>query len=147
MASNKIDSPTTQLSLLGIEMDILSFQLRLAVAAKSLIAQWQTKHRCLKRDLQSLLGHINHAASVIGLGHKCLQGLVDILPSMATPHHRVRRNAQAHSVVVYLHGALEQHQLLPASAPTHHFYSDASEIWGCGVVWAPVWFQLQWPAD
>ena len=99
MASNKIDSPTTQLSLLGIEMDILSFQLRLAVAAKSLIAQWQTKHRCLKRDLQSLLGHINHAASVIGLGHKCLQGLVDILPSMATPHHRVRRNAQAHTEI------------------------------------------------
>ena len=152
--SNKIDGPTTQLSFLGIEMDTLSFQLRLPVAKlsalKSLIAQWQTKRRCSKRDLQSLLGHLNHAASVIGPGRTVLRGLIDLLPSMAAPHHRVRLNAQARADIQWW-GIFMEHwngvSFLPASVPTHYFYSDASVSWGCGAVWAPVWFQLQWPAD
>ena len=72
VAPHKIEGPSTSLSFLGIMIDTESFQLKLPTEKlqrlKSDIAKWQGRRHCTKRELQSLLGSLNHAASVIGPG-------------------------------------------------------------------------------
>ena len=68
VADHKIEGPSPILSFLGIEIDTLTWQLRLpdgkVNAIKSVIQSWLGKRRCTKRDLQSLLGLLNHADAV-----------------------------------------------------------------------------------
>ena len=53
-------------------MDTTSFELRLPdtklVRLKELLGVWKTKKSCIRKDLESLLGHLSHAASVVRPG-------------------------------------------------------------------------------
>ena len=89
-------------------MDTHLFQLRLPqdklYSLRSEIRNWLRRRRCRKRDLQSLIGLLNHAASVIGPGHNFMRGLIDALHFASVPHHWLRLN---HTARAHLHwGAL-----------------------------------------
>ena len=94
VASQKIEGPCKQLTFLGIEIDTNSMQLRLPLAKllalRQEIQKWQRRRRCKKRELESLIGSLNHAASVVGPGRTFLRGLIDALPQVAAPHHWLR---------------------------------------------------------
>ena len=93
MAPHKIEGPSTKLTFLGIEIDSEEAMLRLPEdklsSLKLEIVRWRGLRHCSKRNLQSLLGSLNHAASVIGPGRTFMRGLIDFLPQAKAPHHRL----------------------------------------------------------
>ena len=154
VAPHKIEGPSTKLTFLGIEIDSEEAMLRLPEeklsSLKLEIVRWRGLRRCSKRNLQSLLGSLNHAASVIGPGRTFMRGLIDLLPQAKVPHHRLRLNAEARADLLWWDMFIEQWNgvsLLSLPAPAHHIYTDASGSWGCGAIWSPRWLQLQWPEE
>ena len=101
-----------------------------------------------KCELQSLLGSLNHAASVIGPGRTFLRGLISRLPLARAQHHYIRLNAEARADLQWWLLFADQWNgvnYLPPLSPSAHLVSDASGAWGCGAYW--VWFQLEWPEE
>ena len=154
VAPHKIEGPSTKLTFLGIEIDSQEAKLRLPeqklLALRSEIVRWRGLRRCSKRNLQSLLGSLNHAASVVGPGRTFMRGLVDLLPRAKAPHHKLRLNAEARADLLWWDMFINQWNgvsTLPQPAPSHHVYTDASGSWGCGAVWSSKWLQLSWPEE
>ena len=69
LAANMSVGPTTGITFLGIEIDTLAMEFRLPRGKlnrlKDLLSEWQFKKVCSKVMLESLLGHLNHACSVV----------------------------------------------------------------------------------
>ena len=152
VAIHKIEGPSPVLSFLGIEIDTVAWQLRLPEvklsAIRNVLRSWAGRRRCTKRDLQSLLGLLNHAASVVGPGQTFLRGIIDALPHAVAQHHHVRLNAGARADILWWSMFIERWNgisVIPSPAPSVIFSSDASGSWGCGAAWGPLWFQIQWP--
>ena len=141
MAEHKTDGPTSSVTFLGILVDTVLFQLRLPAdkltRLQVMVRQWLDRWSCTHRELESLTGHLAHAAIVIRPGRIFLHPLFALIATAAKPHHYVHLNL---SVQADLHWWL--HLLLPSV----HVYSDTSGSFGCGAFSRPHgWFQLQWP--
>ena len=154
VATHKIEGPSPILSFLGIEIDSIAWQLHLPnpklQAIKSTLRGWSEKRRCTKRELQSLIGLLNHAASVVGPGRTFLRGLIDALPYAAAQHHHVRLNQIARSDIMWWSLFIDRWNgvsVIPSPVANVFFSSDASGTWGCGAAWGPMWIQLQWPSE
>ena len=145
MASHKTERPCTRLVFLGIEVDTVAGELRLPVEKlhrlKTMLREWNDRKACTRRELESLVGSLNHACKVVRPGRSFLRRMLDLLHranlGMAQrPHHHIRLNREFRSdlrwwktfagdwngVSVWKDG--EQ--------PTVEFASDASGHWGCG---------------
>ena len=67
---------------LHILIDSNKFELRLS----QLICTWVDKKSCTRKELESLLGHLSHAATVIPQGCTFLRSLISLLPHTHAPH-------------------------------------------------------------
>ena len=60
------------ITFLGIEIDTMAMQLRLPAnklaELRNLVKQWMQWKSCLKKDLQSMAGKLQHACKVVRLG-------------------------------------------------------------------------------
>ena len=69
VAPDKVVGPATVLTFLGIEIDSWKQELRLPAEKlsrlKVLVNNWAQKRNATKHELQSLLGHLNHACTVV----------------------------------------------------------------------------------
>ena len=69
LATDKVEVPACIITLLGITFDTLQMELRLPEekiqSLKSLIEEWSPKRCCRKRDLESLIGQLHHASTVV----------------------------------------------------------------------------------
>ena len=156
VATQKVEGPSTCLSFLGIELDTQALQLRLPVEKlrrlQALIKSWQGKKTCLKRDLLSLIGQLQHACRVVKPGRTFLRRMISLSTVAKEPHHHIRLNKNFQSDLewwaVFLPGwngigMMSNLCHLPHSAL---ITSDASGGWGCGAFnSANQWFQAQWP--
>ena len=156
LASHKKDGPTTRLSFLGIELDTVAGELRLPADKLSrlqyLLQEWVLKKVCTRKELESLIGLLNHACKVVRSGRPFLRRMLDLLHSEhRAPHSRrpIRLNrgfrsdlawwqlfAEEWNGVSFLH----PHTHLPMVVVT----SDASGSWGCGAWYQQSWFQVAW---
>ena len=72
IAEQKLQGPTTSLSFLGIEVDTMAMELRLHQEKlgqlKVMIQDWKARKSCSKRELLSLIGHLQHACKVVRSG-------------------------------------------------------------------------------
>ena len=155
-APHKVDGPTTSLTFLGIEMDTVAQQLRLPQEKlrrlKRVLLRWTTTSNPTKRQLQSLIGLLNHAASVIPPGRSFLRGLIEDMKRPARLDQPTRLTAEAKADIAWWLLFVESWNGVglfptppkPASVTTT---SDASGSWGCGAFKSePIqFFQLQWP--
>ena len=111
--------------------------------------QWVTKHSCIRRDLESLLGHLSHAATVIPQGRVFLRQLFTLLTLDRAPHHFIRLNAGAKADLIWWQTFLQDwngKSFFPATTMSLEVFSDASGSFGCGAFTSSLgWFQLQWP--
>lgn len=154
LAMEKIEGPSTCLPFLGIEIDSISQELRLPadklMRLRSLLGEWEGKTRCTKQELQSLAGHLQHAASVVRAGRSFIRRLYDLQSTVSKQHHHIRLSAGIKSDLAWWRTYIEQWNgvtFLSACAPrspSTTFESDASGSWGAGAVWQHHWFQLQW---
>ena len=143
VATHKTEGPSTCLIFLGIIIDTQNAILRLPAdklrALKSACKMWLGRHSSsTKCELQSLLGSLNHAASVIGPGRTFLRGLISRLPLARAQHHHIRLNAEARADLQWWLLFADQWNgvnYLPPLSPSAHLVSDASGAWGCGAYW------------
>ena len=79
--------PATFLVFLGIEIDTVVGELHLPndklARLQSLLAAWGDKKCCTRRELESLVGLLNHACKVVRAGHSFLRRMID---THARPH-------------------------------------------------------------
>ena len=152
VAMEKLQGPSPTLVFLGIEIDTIRQQLRLPqdklARLQSVIGGWVGRHACRRRQLQSLLGHLNHAAMVVRPGRTFLRRTIDCLSQTGHPDHFIRLNRQFHSDLLWWHTFLSHWygvSTLRLPVPSTIVTSDASGNWGCGAFSGSQWFQLAWP--
>ena len=153
VAAHKTEGPSTVLTFLGIWIDTASFQLHLPEEKLDrlhiLLRSWQSKKSCTRKELESLLGHLSHAATVIRPGRIFLRRLFSLLSLANKPHHFIRHNLAARADLQWWTCFLQRWNgtsLFPRQTPSIHVYSDASGTFGCGAFDSQQgWFQLLWP--
>ena len=112
---------------------------------QAMVNCWLTRRSATKRELLSLIGHCQHAASVVKPGQTFLRHLIDLAASARSLHHRVHVRGRTRSDLYLWSLFLERwnrNSMIPPPTPTYTF---ASGGWGCGAIWRNDWLQLQWP--
>ena len=101
VAPQKLVSPTTKLTFLGIEIDTVLSLLRLPAdkltRLRGMLTEWSKWWGCTKRELLSLIGSLHHAATVVKPGRIFLRRLIDLSKVPKALHHFVRLNPEARS--------------------------------------------------
>ena len=96
VVTHKTEGPSAQVSFLGFMVDTEAFQMRLPNDKlrwlKALVREWQGKWACTRREMESLVGHLSHAAAAIRPGRLFLRQLFALLPSAPKPYHFIRLN-------------------------------------------------------
>ena len=153
VATHKSEGPTTRLTFLGIQIDTEEMSLSLAqdklARIHALVLAWRGHRTATKRDMQSLIGHLSHAAFVVLPGRTFLRRMISLMKVARLPHHHVRLTTEFRSDLQWWASFLpgwNGRAILPQTDPTHAVTSDASGRWGCGAVSdAGEYFQVQWP--
>ncbi len=153
VATHKTEGPSTSVTFLGILIDTELFQLRLPGEKLSrlrhLVASWRHKKSCTRKELESLVGHLSHAATVIRPGRIFLRQLFALLSIASKSHYHIRLNAIVRADLQWWLCFLQNwngSSFFPPPIPSIHVYSDASGSFGCGAFDLSLgWFQLQWP--
>ena len=88
-----IKGPTCCITFLGIIIDSEAFELRLPAdklhRLQALLSSWCARKSCTKKELESLLGHLSHAATVVRPERTFLHQLFSLLHLTKAPHHFV----------------------------------------------------------
>ena len=116
IAAHKTEGPTKCLVFLGIEIDTIGKPERL----QSILRQWGDRRVCTRKELESLVGLLNHACKVVRAGRSFLRRMIDLLHSRPSSSRcrgcsPIRLNAAdlAWWVVAVLCIALEWHLISP----------------------------------
>lgn len=154
LAEEKLEGPTTALVFLGILIDTVKGELRLPVEKlerlRSQIKAWLQKDRCTKRELLSIAGQLQHAATVVWSGRVFIRRLFDLSTTVKKPNHHIRLNKGARSDLAWWNeflvtwNGISLLAVMGEQEPTVVLTSDASSSWGCGAYWGSKWFQLPW---
>ena len=156
---HKCEGPTCCLTFLGIVVDTEAMELRLPqdklTNLCSLVEQWLSRKVCTRHQLESLIGHLNHACKVVHPGRTFLGRLINLLKQTKArcPRAFIRLNQEARSDLQWWGSFLPSWNgvsILRSQRkgnPDHDIWSDASGSWGCGALWGPAWFHFQWPAE
>ena len=87
IAVHKTKGPDTILVFLGIIIDTLNFELRLPeeklTRLQAQLESWGEKRYCRRNELESLLGHLSHAATVVRHGRTFLRQLFSLLSGVS----------------------------------------------------------------
>ena len=112
LASHKTAGPTTCLTFLGIEIDSAALELRLPQEKlrklKDMLIEWQFKKVCSREQLESLLGHLNHACNVVKPGRYFIGRLISLLTEAKRKHRSIiRMNTDVRSDIRWWHAFIE----------------------------------------
>ena len=152
-----MEGPSTSLVFLGIVIDSVAGELRLPLEKlnrlRLLIQEWLGKKSCKKRELLSVAGQLQHAATVVRPGRTFLRRLFDLSATVTKPDHHIRLNAGVRSDLAWWHEFVVQWNgislltVLGEVSPSVVLTSDASGSWGCGAYWSTKWFQFAWASS
>ena len=156
IASHKTEGPATLVTFLGIQIDTCKGELRLPLEKlqrlRDLLEEWRDQKGCTRRELESLIGQLNHACKVVRAGQSFLRRMIDLLhavhrpPSSRTP---IRLSQGFRADLAWWREFLVQWNGVsfltpPASLPRTHLFTDASGSWGCAAWHGDAWFQVEW---
>ena len=153
VASHKTESSSCQLTFLGIQIDTVAMELSLPPDKLSrtteTVLEWTSKRVATKKQLQSFIGTLSHAATVVTPGRTFLRCMIDTMKMRKHQHQHVRLNKDFQSDVqwwaCFLQG-WKGKSILPPQHISHTFWSDVSGSWGCGALSHTLnWFQVEWP--
>ena len=155
LAEEKIAGPTHCLTFLGIEIDTAEGVLRLPedklTRLREAVTRWLSRKSCRRRQLESLIGTLQHACRVVKPGRAFLRRMTDLLktPSATRAHHHIRLNNRFRADLQWWNMFAARWngvRVLPRSSrPAATVTWDASGSWGCGAWCGNEWFQFQWP--
>ena len=158
LAPSKTIAPTTALPFLGITLDSVRLEARLPVdkleQCKLLLRAFSVRSKVSLRELQSLIGVLNFACSVVVPGRPFLRRLIDLTMGVVKPHHHIRLTQQVKmDLAIWLeffssfNGRSFFLRELTVSSDSLQLYTDASGSIGYGAVCDSQWFYGVWPAS
>ena len=153
--SEKCVGPATVLVVLGIELDSVNQIARLPAdklsALKDMIRLWLPRRCCNRRELESLIGHLHHAAKVVWPGRTFLRRMIDLLCCFRKKDFPIRLNKEFHLDLRWWHQFLSQWHgvsfwLFPGLSPEAdvEVSSDAAGSLGYGAFLKDCWFAGPW---
>ena len=152
IAPEKCAGPASVMVFLGFELNTDEMVIRLPHGKLqrilSLIREWVGKKSCRKRELESLLGHLQHAATVVRPGRTFVRRLIELVAAFKHADHWIRLSGATRSDSIWWltfmegwNGVSLMPTLEPIAIPLE---TDASGSWGCGARWGRRWFQWAW---
>ena len=94
MATENTVDPTTCLTFLRIEVDTNLLELRLPQEklqrVKQMVQEWMGRKAARRRELEFLLGLLQHAAKVVSPGRRFVRRIIQVLTSIRKCDHYVR---------------------------------------------------------
>lgn len=156
VAREKLCGPATSLTFLGIEIDTVRMELRLPQEKLSRLREcivgWLSRKASTKRELQSLIGQLQHACRVVRPGRTFLRRMIRLSLTVKEMHHHIRLNQSFRADLHWWSQFLESWNgvsilnCISQSPPFCTVTSDASGSWGCGAVLSSgEWFVCPWP--
>ena len=98
LSNTKNMGPCTELEYLGITLDTIKMEARLPEdklhRITELVHQFINRKSCTKRDMLSLLGHLNFACRVIIPGRSFVSYLITLSTQAKELHHHISLNAE-----------------------------------------------------
>ena len=155
-APSKVAGPSTSITFLGITIDSLKQELRLPEDKLSRLLTtlrlWSSRRSATKRQLQSLIGQLSHAAAVVRPGRSFMRHLIDTMAIPRRQHHMVRLNLRCKADIAWWLSFVQGWNgvsFLPNLQVGASVVADASGSWGCGAYSCRTleWFQLPWPSS
>ena len=142
--------PTTTLTFMGLELDSLKFEIRLPEDKlqnlRETIEQFTRKRTATLRELQSLIGLLNFACTVVPPGRAFLRRIIDLTKGIQKPHHyrnldkEARADLKAWAIFLQnFNGRAIFHSGRALTSHSLHLFTDASNL-GFGCVFANKWF-------
>ena len=153
VALQKVVGPTTSIVFLGILFDSVRQEIWLPEDQQAwLRTAWGNRQSASKRQLQSLIGLLNHAAKVVRPGRPFLRSLIDTMKIPRRQDQNVRLNLECQGDIMWWQEFLSAWNgvgFFPGGPLCATVYSDASGSWGCGafIPGSADWLQLPWPAS
>jgi len=153
--ANKEEGPNEVLTFLGIEIDSMKGEVRLPQdklsELKALLRKWRGRKCCRRRELESLVGSLNHACKAVRPGRAFKRRLQNLMASVHSGGRRLRLNLEARADIEWWcqfglnwNGTSLLKALAVEGVPREELVSDASGSWGCGASWNNNWFQIRW---
>ena len=106
----------------------------------ALVGSWLGRRSCTKRELQSLVGKIQHACKVVRPGRTFLRRVFELLRVATKPHHHIRLTGAVKLDIYWWHTFLTEWNgvsLLQAesqAAPDYHCFRCLGTLWLWGAV-------------
>ena len=156
VAPDKVVLPATTLTFLGIELDSVKLEMRLPQEKlerlKGSLGKWLRMDSATKRQLQSIIGKLSDAATVVRPGRTFLRSLINTSKIPKKQDHKVRLNCDCKADLHWWHSFIQHWNgvaLFPDRPQIDSVTADASGSWGCGAMLkgGASWFQFQWPSD
>ena len=152
LAAEKQAGPSTTIEFLGITIDTIRQELRLPYdkleRLQSLLGEWKRRKSCTRRELESLIGVLQHACTVVAPGRTFLRQVIALLNVAKQPHHHIRLNAAFRSDLtwwrIFAANWNGSALVVRADGGKAQVVTDASGTWGCGGWSGTEWFQLAW---
>ena len=155
LAYNKLEGPATDLAFLGIVLDTVKLELRLPEEKLQrlggMITLWQGKKSCLKKELLSLIGHLQHATRIVKPGRAFLRRMINLASTVSELTHHIRLRSGFKSDLMWWASFLKEWNgismmsSLGRHTPSITLTSDASGAGGCGAFTSMgQWFRCEW---
>ena len=153
LAEDKSQGPSTALVFLGILIDTQAGTLSLPEEKLSRIQlslnHWMHKKFCRRKELESLVGLLHHAAKVVPPGRSFLQRMISHLRGGSRDNHFIRLNKSFKADLLWWKTFCSIWNgvavIRTPKLPEIRLTTDASGLWGCGAFWDNHWFQFEWP--
>ena len=156
VSMSKLEGPSTSVTFLGIVVDTARFELRLPEdklsRIRALVTTWIRRRSGRRSDIESLLGHLSHAAIVVRPGRIFLRHLFSLMARVAQRHHFVHLDRVVKADLAWWDCFLQSWHgssfIIPDGPASIQIHSDASGSFGCGAFTSDLqWLQLQWPGS
>ncbi len=138
IAAEKKEGPTVALEFLGLEVNTADMVERKVVELKGLLQQWLDKKAIPRRELESLVGKLAHAAQVVQPGKTFMRKLFELQKGCRKPYRMVRLSQLIRSDLQWWALFMEDWngiRIIKAgggSVSQIHVWTDASGSYGCG---------------
>jgi len=151
----KCVGPSSVLTVLGIELDSDLQMARLPEdklqALQGLVHSWLPRKWCFRQELESLIGHLHHAAKVVWPGRTFFRRMIDLLCCFRRKDHPIHLNNQFDLDLQWWHKFLSEWHgvsfwLFPGLSPEADIAlsSDAAGSLGYGAFLRGLWFTGSW---
>lgn len=154
----KTEMANTTMTFMGIELDSVAMEARLPkdkiVKITEALLSFRKRKKVTLRELQSLIGLLNFACSVVLPGRPFLRRLIDLTKGVIKPFHHIRLNKESRldieawlQFICNFNGKSMFLDQIWDSSKKLNLYTDAAGSLGFGAVYETNWFYGKFPQE